>query len=252
MRTKARSCNRCTTRSSGTDRWLLYTCAPSCGHVDPVCIVPRSRFDPKKMDLTSPYNQRRFRRLKIKADGTIVGRPKTSVAFSPLKKHPTTADLCRPVGIDGYRRTLLLPPTSVRVAWARHHSHKAHSSNRSNVPDPYPMGGWFVASAWAWLLFGFGCHSSLRPHPWQTHFDTRSQSLLWACLKGTKQSKPLVCARKAVAHFHCVALAETGGSSCKGNSRACMPPYLSRRFPLSLFLHRWPSLKQVRPPTPSC
>ena len=76
-----------------------------------------SRFDPAKATLNSRYMQRRIRSLKVLPNGDLVCQPKP-LMFSPVRKHPTTVDLCRPVGIDGYRRTLLLPP-SVRGGCGR-------------------------------------------------------------------------------------------------------------------------------------
>lgn len=74
-----------------------------------------SRFDPAKATLNSRYMQRRIRSLKVLPNGDLVCQPKP-LMFSPVRKHPTTVDLCRPVGIDGYRRTLLLPPSSPKPA----------------------------------------------------------------------------------------------------------------------------------------
>ena len=59
--------------------------------------------------------QRRIRKLKVMPNGDVVARPQSAIPFSPVRKHPTTSDLCRPVGIDGYRRTLMLPSSPVRA-----------------------------------------------------------------------------------------------------------------------------------------
>lgn len=109
--------------------------------------VDYRRFDPAKLPLHSHKMQRRLRRVRVMPNGDIVGRPRTAVVFSPVKKYPSTSDLCRPVGIDGYRRTLALPPSPVRqsvlVVWQRRSPRPSHSWFHGAIPQERPakLGG---------------------------------------------------------------------------------------------------------------